>query len=300
MNRQGWAAVGRLARLAFDPRVLREGWKALRPFSLVIAGFSCILGAVLAFRDGSRDWLTAAAALLAGLCLQAGVNLVNDFFEFKHAHEPASGSRSPMEWLIFGAGLAAMAAAGPIGLFIAWRSGWPVLLFGLVGFAGGYAYTGEPLNYKRRGLGVPLVFFLMGVLMIVGTYYALRKAFSWETVPASLPLSFLVSLILLANELRDEERDRRLGIRTLTVRIGYRRSLLLYFLLLAAAYGSAVLLRAFGLLPHLRFLFFALPFAVPPTVLAFREPARRTPIIPWVMLHHFVFGSLNALTYVFP
>jgi len=84
------------------------------------------------------------------------------------------------------------------------------------------------------------------------------------------------------------------------VRIGYRRSLLLYFLLLAAAYGSAALLRACGLFPHLRFLFFALPFAAPPTVLAFREPARRTPIIPFVMLHHFVFGSLNVLTYVFP
>jgi len=281
VNGPGWAAVGRLARLASNPRVLRAGWKALRPFSLVIAGFSCILGAVLAFRDGSRDWLTAAAALLAGLCLQAGVNLVNDFFEFKQrrsgapeapgvpgapaAQEPAGGSRSPVEWLIFWAGLAAMAAAGPIGLFIAWRSGWPVLLFGLVGFAGGYAYTGEPLNYKRRGLGVPLVFFLMGLLMIVGTYYAVRKAFSWETVPASLPLSFLVSLILLA-----------------------------------AAYGSAALLRACGLFPHLRFLFFALPFAAPPTVLAFREPARRTPIIPFVMLHHFVFGSLNVLTYVFP
>ena len=68
-------------RLAFDWRSWRAGMKALRMPSLVIAGFSCALGVVLAYHDGRGDLINAAAVLVAGLALQAGVNLVNDFFE---------------------------------------------------------------------------------------------------------------------------------------------------------------------------------------------------------------------------
>ena len=291
--------------MAFDPRVLAAGWKALRPFSLVIAGSSCILGAVLAFHDGSRDWINAAAALVAGLCLQAGVNLINDFSERGLALDAPGGPRAAgverdsTQWLIFCAGLAVMAAAAPLGVFIAWRAGWPIIILGLVGFIGGYFYTGEPFNYKRRGMGPLFVFFLMGVFMIAGTYYAVRGAFSWTAVLASIPLSTLVSLILLANELRDHERDRRLGIRTMTVRIGYQGAVRVFFALLVLAYGSAALLSAFAVVPHLKFIFFAVPFAVPPAALAFRPPGGRIRIIPLIMLHHFAFGALYALTYIF-
>ena len=55
---------------------------------------------------------------------------------------------------------------------------------------------------------------LMGVIMICGSAYAVRGSFAWQDVAISIPLSFLVSLILLANELRDHERDRRCGVRT--------------------------------------------------------------------------------------
>jgi 1,4-dihydroxy-2-naphthoate polyprenyltransferase len=295
-----------LLRVVLDPRTLRAGWKALRPPSLVIAGFSCLLGIVLGFRDGSRDWINAAAALVAGLCLQAGVNLVNDFFEFKQrkiddklAHLRIFGDeRERVEWLIFCAGLLVMAAAGPIGLFIAWRTHWGVVILGLVGFAGGFFYTGEPLNYKRRGLAVPIVFFLMGMFMIAGSYFAVRRTLTWDSIWVSIPVSTLVSLILLANELRDFEADSRHGIRTLTVRIGYRPALALFFALLAAAYAVSAVLAVCGLMPSLRLIFFALPFAVPPAVVAFREPSRRMVIIPLMMLHHLVFGGLFALTYV--
>lgn len=294
-----------LVKVVLDGRTLRAGWRALRPFSLVIAGFSCILGICVAFRDGSRDWLNAAAALAAGLCLQAGVNLVNDFFEFKQRKvddkladlKVYGAERDRLEWMIFCAGLLVMAAAGPLGLFIAWRTGWPVIILGLVGFAGGFFYTGEPVNYKRRGLAVPIVFLLMGVIMITGTDYAVRGSFSWRPVWASLPISGLVSLILLANELRDFESDTRHGIRTLTVRIGYRPALVLFFALLALAYAGTALLSRIGLMPDTRLVFLAAPFAVPPALLAFREPARRNGIIPLMMLHHLAFGTLTAVTY---
>ncbi|HEY9594310.1 MAG TPA: hypothetical protein VHE79_07530, partial [Spirochaetia bacterium] len=70
-------------RLGLDMRSWRAGFLALRAPSLVIAAFSCALGIVLAYHDGRGDLVNALAVMVDGLLLQAGVNLVNDFFEFR-------------------------------------------------------------------------------------------------------------------------------------------------------------------------------------------------------------------------
>jgi 1,4-dihydroxy-2-naphthoate octaprenyltransferase len=295
-------------RLAFDLRSWRAGLKAGRLPSLVIAAFSCALGAVLAWRAGRGDLLNTAAVMVAGLALQLGVNLVNDFFEFRQGKVDdkvanlgfGAKDRVLLEWLIFLVGLAFFGFAGLIGLFLAWRSGWPLVVLGIVGFLGGFFYTGEPLNYKRRGLAVVLVFFLMGVFMVVGASFAVSGRFHWRDVFSSIPVSLLVSLILLANELRDFESDSRHGIRTLAVRIGYSRAVGVYCALLACAYIAPLVLWRAGLFPRPGFVFLALPFAVPPFLFMRRPPERRMGIIPLVMLHHLVFGSLFCASYFTP
>ena len=292
--------------LLFDLRAWKAWWKALRPPSLVIALVSCALGAALAWRDSRGDVPATILVLAAGMVLQAGVNLVNDFFEFKSsrvddkiAHLGMFGSeRQLVEWFIFLSGLACFAAVVPAGLYLAWRSGWPFAALGAAGLVGGYAYTGEPLNYKRRGLGVPLVFFLMGVLMVAGSYYAVARTLSWSVALASLPVSALVSLILLANELRDFEPDGRHGIRTLTVRIGYPAASVLYLVLIVAAYAGVGLLGRAGIVPHAWYVCAAVPFAVPPTVMVFLPHERRQRIIPRVMLHHLAFGGLYVAAFL--
>jgi len=303
MNRSDIAAF---ARLPFDPRAIRAWLKALRAPSLVIAGFSCVLGVALAYRDGRGSLVPAVLVVAAGVALQAGVNLVNDFFEFKQrriddkiARLAVFGAeRELLEWLIFLSGLACFALVAPIGLYLAWRTGWPLLALGAVGFAGGYFYTGEPFNYKRRGLGVFFVFFLMGVFMVVGSYYATAGVFSPLSLWASIPVSILVSLILLSNELRDFEPDSRHGIRTLAVRIGYRRAAALYFVLLALAYAGPWVLSAAGLFPRPFLVLAAAPLAVPPSLLVFRDSEKRGRIIPLVMLHHLCYGGLYCAAYL--
>lgn len=295
-------------RLAFDLRAWRAGFIALRIPSLVIAAFSCALGVLLAYRDGRGDLLNAIGVMIDGLALQAGVNLVNDFFEFRQnrvgdkvAHLGFTKTeRELLEWLIFLVGLAFFGFAGLVGLFLAWRSGWALIILGLVGFAGGFFYTGEPLNYKRRGLAVVIVFFLMGVFMVAGAYSAVGGAFSWKVVLVSVPVSLLVSLILLANELRDFESDSRYGLRTLAVRIGYPRAVCVYCALLGCAYGSPALLLLVGLYPPPWLIYLALPFTLPPFLFMPRAPEKRKPIIPLVMLHHLVFGVLFCITLFVP
>jgi 1,4-dihydroxy-2-naphthoate octaprenyltransferase len=295
-----------LARLPFDARAIRAWLKALRPASLVIAGFSCFLGVALAWRDGRGNLLNAVLVLGAGIVLQAGVNLVNDFFEFKQRRVDDKipylavfgAERDLLEWFIFLTGLACFAVVVPVGLFLAWRTGWPLLALGAVGFVGGYFYTGEPFNYKRRGLGVVFVFFLMGVFMVAGSYYATAGMLSMLPVWASIPVSILVSLILLTNELRDFEPDSRHGIRTLTVRIGYPAAAGVYLALLVLAYAGPWVLAAFALFPWPVLTLAALPFAVAPTVLVLRRSSPRGPLIPLVMLHHLAFGALYCAAWL--
>ena len=153
-------------RLAFDLRAWRAGFIALRIPSLVIAAFSCALGVLLAYRDGRGDLLNAIAVMIAGLALQAGVNLVNDFFEFRQkrvqdkvAHLGfTKPERELLEWLIFLVGLAFFGFAGLVGLFLAWRSGWGLLILGFVGFGSDQDPSEvrvQPCRYEKSGRAVP-------------------------------------------------------------------------------------------------------------------------------------------------
>ncbi len=300
------AADGRSA-CAPTPRFRRAiaWWRALRAFSFTIAFVSCLLGVALARARGAFRWPEAALVLVAGLLFQAGVNLINDFFEFKQgrlddkiAHLRVFGrERSALEWSIWFGGLACLAAIAPIGLWLALRAGWPLAAIGAVGMVGAYAYTGEPLNYKRRGLAVVLVFFLMGVLMVAGAELAVAHALWAPSLLIALPVSALVSLLLLSNELRDCEDDERHGIRTLTVRIGYRRGVALYYALVAFAYLSSLGLAIAGLLPHAWLLLPSLA-ALPAPLRHLHAPrAGRRPLTPLTARFHLVFGLLFTLAY---
>lgn len=282
--------------------------KALRPFSFTIAVVSCLLGVELAWLDGRGDPARAMAVLVAGVLLQAGVNLVNDFFEYKQGRVddkiPELGvfgaDRTALEWSIFAAGMACFAAVVPLGLWLVAHAGLPLLALGVVGMLGAFYYTGEPFNYKRRGLAVVLVFFLMGVWMIAGSYYAVAGRWSGAAGWLAVPVSALVSLLLLSNELRDAEDDRRHGIRTLTVRIGYDNGVRLYWALVALAYGSVVALWGAGLL--------AAPWPLLLSVPALRAPARflraprelRRPLTPLTARFHLVFGVLFLIACAIP
>jgi hypothetical protein len=98
-------------------------------------------------------------------------------------------------------------------------------VLGILGLVGGYGYTAPPLRYKYRALGVPLVFLLMGPLMVVGSYFAVTGAWSVEALILSVPVGLLVAAILHGNEWRDIGEDTRAGIVTLSSRLGRMGSL---------------------------------------------------------------------------
>ncbi len=236
---------------------VRAGWwNAFRPWSLTASIIPIGLGAVYSWQDGFFDGWLLLATLVGGCLLQAGTNLINTYGDFvrgvdtletaRRSPELVTGKLRPLS--VYGAGIACFASAALVGLVLIWQCGWPLLIFGVTGILCGYSYTAG-WAYKYRGFGLVMVFMLMGIVMVQGSYYVQAAAFRWDLLLIAIPNACLVTAILSGNELRDFFSDRRLGAGTLSVRLGYRASLRIYQGLQVAAYGGAALLFVAGWLP---------------------------------------------------
>ncbi len=217
---------------------------AARPKTLPAALGPVVVGTALAaaaqqFRAGP-----AIAALLVALLLQIGSNFANDYFDFFRGADQqdrlgptrvtASGLITPkeMQWgmvVVFG-------AATLVGLYLLVIGGWPVALIGLSAILAALAYTGGPLPFGYYGLGDLFVFIFFGLVAVGGTYYvqtlSLTPLVLWTAVAPGL----LITAILVVNNLRDLETDRRANKRTLAVFIGAQATRYQYLLLMIVAY----------------------------------------------------------------
>src|SRR5437762_741819 len=120
------------------------------------------------------------------------------------------------------AALYAFGAAFVIGIYLALVGGWPILLTGVASIAAGWAYTGGPWPFGYHGLGDLFVFVFFGLVAVVGTAYLHAGTASGAAFAAAVPVGFLVTAIIVVNNLRDIDTDRATGKRTLAVRIGRR------------------------------------------------------------------------------
>ncbi|MDX2422599.1 MAG: prenyltransferase [Amphritea sp.] len=217
--------------------------RALRPFSFSVALITCLVGIVSAADTVGFSYPVASLILLGALLLQASVNLINDHADLQYLTDRVVRAKIVRNFRL---GLGCLLAAAAIGIYLISYAGLGLLALLLVGLAGALGYTVEPVNFKRRGLAVVLVFWLMGVLMVCGSYYILAGEINWLIFWRSVPVSLISSLLLLANEIRDVTSDRDEGIRTLTVRLGLRRARMLYLALLVSVVVLAAVLWSVG------------------------------------------------------
>jgi 1,4-dihydroxy-2-naphthoate octaprenyltransferase len=236
-------------------RKTQAAYEILRPFSLTASFVPIAAGGAIAWADNRFHLGLFLLALIGGLALQAGTNVINEIYDVRQgidsitspraSHAIVKGSMTEREAFVlaFSAfGLVVLAGV----LLLIFRGPW-MLAFGLTGLIAGYSYTGPPFQYKFHALGVPLVFILMGPLEALGSYFAVTGRLSWVPVVASVPIGCLVAAILHANEWRDISEDARAGIATLSAQVGARRAHYLYVGLVTGAYlatGLAVIARA--------------------------------------------------------
>jgi 1,4-dihydroxy-2-naphthoate octaprenyltransferase len=222
-----------------------QAWSlGARPKTLPAAAAPVIVGAAVAFSEGVFKAGPAAAALLAALLIQIGTNLANDVFDFKKGAD--SGERlGPMRVTQAGlltpeqvtVGMAVtFGLAALLGVYLVIIGGWPILVVGLLSILAGIAYTGGPFPLGYNGLGDLFVFIFFGLAAVCGTYYVQAGFVSPAAFWAAVPMGLLATAILVVNNLRDLETDRRAGKRTLAVRLGAKGARVEYVLLLIIAY----------------------------------------------------------------
>jgi 1,4-dihydroxy-2-naphthoate polyprenyltransferase len=245
---------------------------AARPRTLPAAAAPVLVGTALAATLGTFKPLSFLAALIGALLIQIGTNLSNDYSDARRGADTedrlgpvrvtAGGLVPPRQVLI--ATYVAFGLAVLCGIYLTVTAGWQLLLVGAASILAGVLYTGGPRPYGYEGLGEVFVFLFFGVVAVAGSYFAQRQELTWVALVLAVPVGMLATAILVVNNVRDLETDRRAGKRTLVVRLGRHRARGLYAVLVYGAFLTGPLtwvLGAPGLSAWLLVCWLALPLA---------------------------------------
>jgi 1,4-dihydroxy-2-naphthoate octaprenyltransferase len=226
-------------------------WLALRPWSFTISLCPVLAGTSLAVLDGyPADFGLAAVALLACVLIHAGTNLQNDVGDFRRGADLAGRIGPPRVttrgWLpareVQAAAALSFALALVPGAWLVVRGGWPVVVIGLASIAAGAAYTAGRRPVAYSGWGEAFVILFFGVVAVAGMYYLHAGRVGATPLVAGVAVGLLAAAVLVVNNLRDIDSDRRVGKNTLAVRLGRRFTAWEYAALLHLPFGLVILL----------------------------------------------------------
>jgi len=215
---------------------------------------------------------TFLAALLGALFIQVGTNLSNDYSDARRGADTedrlgpvrvtAGGLVPPKQVLI--ATYVTFGLAVLCGVYLIAEAGWELLIVGVLSIAAGVLYTGGPKPYGYEGLGEVFVFLFFGVAAVAGSTFAQIESWPWEAFALAVPVGLLASAILVVNNTRDMDTDKRVGKRTLAVRMGRERSRDLFAAMVYLSFPAALVPWIGGSLgPSTLLVLLALPLAVP-------------------------------------
>jgi len=214
-----------------------------------------IVGTATAFYEaGAVSWPRAVLALLALICLHAGANLANDYYDHLSGSDDINVSRAPpftggSQFIqdgraqpreILFASLLSLGLGSAIGIYIVLVTGWPILVLGIIGAATGFFYTAPPLKLGYRGLGEVFVLLDFGLLPVLGAHYVQTRSFSAGPAVAGVVVGLLMANVLWINQFQDADADAAAGKRHCVVRLGRRASSRVHAALFALAYTVVV------------------------------------------------------------
>jgi 1,4-dihydroxy-2-naphthoate octaprenyltransferase len=251
---------------------LRLWLVAARPRTLPAAVAPVLVGTALAGTEDVFHPLRFVAALLGSIFIQIGTNLSNDYSDARRGADTedrlgpvrvTAGGLMPPRTVLIGTYVAFAIAVGA-GAYLAAVAGWELLVVGTASILAGVLYTGGPRPYGYEGLGELFVFLFFGIVAVAGSYYVQTEELRWEAFGLAIPVGLLAAAILVVNNVRDIDTDRRAGKRTLAVKLGRDSARKLYSGMLVAAFlAPLVIWLAGGLSAWLLLALAALPLAPP-------------------------------------
>ncbi|PIE65660.1 MAG: 1,4-dihydroxy-2-naphthoate polyprenyltransferase [Desulfobacterales bacterium] len=245
-------------------------WLAARPKTLPAAAAPVIVGSSVAYFDKVFSLFPALAAFFGALLLQIAVNLANDYFDAKNqidSEERLGPVRVTQSGLIPPAHVKlamvlTLCLAALVFVYLTYTGGIVIFWVACASVLSALAYSGGPYPLASHGLGELFVFIFFGLVAVCGTYWVQAKTLSLPIVMAAIAPGLLISAIMVVNNLRDIKTDAPAGKKTLAVRLGRERTILLFKTMVIASYACVPLLAVY-FLPFPIFLsFLTLPLAI--------------------------------------
>ena len=234
-----------------EKNIKQDSWQAwllaARPKTLTGAMVPVMIGLALAWTDGKEygdDVFNTVAAILCALfamIMQIDANFINDFYDYAKGNDDAATRLGPLRactqgWVKIDSMKKAIASttilACLVGLPLVYYGGLEMILIGLLCVVFCFLYTTH-LSYI--GLGDVLVLVFFGIVPVCITYYIQLHTMSWEVFLASIACGLVIDGLLMVNNYRDRENDKRDGKRTLVVEIGEKSAERFYMWLGIAA-----------------------------------------------------------------
>lgn len=217
---------------------------AARPKTLTGAAVPVMIG--IACAVAMYGWcgirvVPAVLCMLFALIMQVDANFINDYFDFMKGNDDeqrlgpkracAQGwiTASAMRSGLFVTTLLACI----VGLPLVYYGGWEMIMVGLACVVFCFLYT---ISFSYIGLGDLLVLVFFGIVPVCMTYWLTAPPTALTSIPfavvlMSIACGLIIDTLLVVNNYRDIENDRRAGKLTLIVRIGERGGLVLYLML---------------------------------------------------------------------
>ena len=229
---------------------------ATRFWSFPVSSLPALIGVVYSiykYPDCGGNWWLGLIAIVGAVLFHAAGNLISDYNDYKYGVDRkgnvvgtemlTSGLFAPKQVLAFG--LVFLFIGIALGMFLVWKSGAGLLWVGLIGFFATVFYY----VFKFKALGDLLIFIIYGPAIVMGASYATIGFYDWNLFLVALPLVFITVSVLHANNTRDMKNDCQAGIKTFAMVLGYKVSIIYYYILNLLPYVFIIFMVVFGILP---------------------------------------------------
>lgn len=286
----------------------RIWWRLTRPHTLTAAFVPVLLGTALSANEHPIHGLLFVSMLIASLLIQAATNMFNEYYDYargldnkhsvgiggaivRHGVKPAT---------VLGLGFGFLGTAVLLGVYISASSSWWIAIVGLISMAAGYFYTGGPYPIAYTPFGEITSGFFMGFVITQIAYFIQTGNINAISVLVSIPISILIGAIMLANNIRDLDGDKKSGRKTVAILLGRERAIkLLAGMFIVSYVFILILIIIFSLSPWLLITFASIPKAVS-AVKGFvgkTEPIQMMPAMKATAQTNTIFGFLMAISF---
>ncbi|WP_026572088.1 1,4-dihydroxy-2-naphthoate polyprenyltransferase [Bacillus sp. UNC438CL73TsuS30] len=232
-------------------------WQMTRPHTLTASFVPVLLGTALALKYEKIHVGLFIAMLIASLLIQAATNMFNEYFDFKRGldNEESVGiggtivrdGIKPKTVLNLAFGFYGIALL--LGVYICANSSWWLALVGLICMAIGYFYTGGPFPIAYTPFGEIFSGFFMGMLIILISFFIQTGTVNSTSILVSVPSMVLVGEIMLSNNIRDLDGDKKNGRKTVAILLGKKRAIYLLAGMFTFSYLWVIALIVAGVTP---------------------------------------------------